>query len=111
MKKKEILIVFCLFLLALAVYGIISLKGKAGHRITVRNAENEILLDITDKDDGLYMIEGKRGVFHLEVKDGSWRAVDVDCPDKICEKQGWVSEERYVPIICLPNGILVTLDE
>ena len=111
MKKKELLIIFVLFLLGIG--GLFAFRSlfSGTHTIEVRNAANEVLLEVKDDQEGIYTIEGKRGLFHLEVKDGAWRAIDVDCPDKICEHQGWITSEAYAPIICLPNGILVVLSD
>ncbi|MBR2802247.1 MAG: NusG domain II-containing protein [Erysipelotrichaceae bacterium] len=111
MKKKELLIVFILFLLGIGGLFAFRTFFSGAHTIEVRDAENKVLLQVRDDQEGIYTIEGKRGLFHLEVKDKAWRAVDVDCPDKICEHQGWITSEAYAPIICLPNGILVVVSD
>ena len=41
---------------------------------------------------------------NVEVKDGRWRAVDVECPTQECVHVGWVDVDHYWPIVCLPNG-------
>lgn len=62
-------------------------------------------------EDNYYEIEGEYGLFHIEVKDGKCRAIDVDCPNQICVHTGWISVDNPIPIICLPNGIMVEIDE
>lgn len=62
-------------------------------------------------EDNYYEIEGECGLFHIEVKDGKCRAIDVDCPNQICVHTGWISVDNPIPIICLPNGIMVEIDE
>lgn len=34
--------------------------------------------------------------------------IDADCPDKICMKQGFVSDGT-VPIVCLPHKLVITI--
>ena len=36
------------------------------------------------------------------------RFVDVDCPDHICEKTGWISM-AYQSAVCMPNRTVVTV--
>ena len=62
-------------------------------------------------EDNYYELDGKVGKFHIEVKDGKGRAIDVDCPNQICVHTGWISVDNPIPIICLPNGIMEQIDE
>lgn len=41
-----------------------------------------------------------------EIKAGKIKMLDSDCPDKRCIKQGW---SDLVPIICLPNQIVIEI--
>jgi hypothetical protein len=50
-----------------------------------------------------------RGYNYLEVEHGRIRVQSADCPDGICIRQGWVSG-GLLPIVCLPNGLVVTFD-
>jgi len=45
----------------------------------------------------------------LEVERGRIRVAEADCPDGLCIRQGWVSG-GLVPIVCLPNTVLVTFE-
>ena len=62
-------------------------------------------------EDNYYSLEGDYGHFNIEVKDGKARAIDVQCPNQICVHTGWISVNNPVPIICIPNGIMVMIDE
>jgi len=86
-------------------------KPKHDVYVTVRNAYEEEILRFNISEDNYYEIEGQYGKFHIEVKDGKCRAIDVDCPNQVCVNTGWISVMNNVPIICLPNGIMVMLDE
>ena len=109
MKRKERFITLLILLLAAGAFAGTKLFGQKGGQITVKDASGEILLEAPLTTDQTYEIEGKVGLFHLQVENGRYRAIDVECPNHDCEEVGWVSPEDYRPIICLPNGILVEL--
>lgn len=47
---------------------------------------------------------------HLQAEEGRIRFVDVDCPDHLCEKSGWLVEP-YQSAVCMPNRTVVTVYE
>ncbi|HAM50108.1 MAG TPA: hypothetical protein DCP92_05225 [Nitrospiraceae bacterium] len=51
-------------------------------------------------------VESPYGHLTVEIKQRKVRVIDASCPNKLCEKEGWVS--RGV-IICLPNRISVVV--
>ncbi len=58
-----------------------------------------------DKD-RIVSVPGPFGVTVVEIKDGKVRVREAHCPNRICEKQGWVSRGA---IVCLPNHIVITV--
>ncbi|MGN1135225.1 MAG: NusG domain II-containing protein [Oscillospiraceae bacterium] len=56
--------------------------------------------------DGVYPFD-EYGVT-VEVKNRSVRVINSDCPDKICEKTGFISSSAQT-IVCLPNRISVRI--
>ena len=109
MKKKEIVIIAVIIGLALMLYLFIKPKNN-GPMIKVVHGDKTVdLLDINV--DNIYTYQGDYGVFHVEVKDGRWRAVDVECPTQECVHVGRVDVDHYWPIVCLPNGYAVMLEE
>ena len=45
----------------------------------------------------------------FEVKNGAIRFVDVQCPDHICEAVGFIGRENYLPAVCMPNGVMLSV--
>ena len=84
---------------------------KDSQRIVIKNSDGEVLLETSLNDNRIYEVEGKVGKFCLEVYDGRYRAINVECPNHDCEQVGWVSPTMYRPIICLPNGLIVELQQ
>ena len=79
--------------------------------VVVKNNNDNILLTFNINEDNYYELKGKYGDFNIEVKDGKCRAINVDCPNQICVHTGWISANNPLPIVCLPNGIVVQIDE
>lgn len=80
-------------------------SAKSGSNAAVfHNGEQTALLPL-DKD-GVYPFE-EYGVT-VEIKDGKVRISDSDCPDKICEKTGFITSPIQA-IVCLPNRISVRI--
>lgn len=49
-----------------------------------------------------------RGTNHLVIRNGKASVTEASCPDKICVRQGAVSESGQT-IVCLPNRVVVTI--
>lgn len=109
-KNKEYLIIASILLLLLTSYFIVnklaSSKVGDGQIVEVRE-KDEVIMTFDIFEDANYVIDVKLGHMHIEVKDGKYRVHDVDCPDKICEKVGWVEQGSATLIVCLPNNIVL----
>ena len=117
MKKYEIAIV--VIILVVAILGLIyfAIDNSDKTLVEVRyidaeTGEEEVILTFDKDEDGYYELDVYYGLFHIEVKDGQYRAIDVDCPNQTCVNVGWVpSLSVYSPIICIPNGITIQVVE
>ncbi len=73
---------------------------------------NEVLIEVEGKvaykypldSDRTVKVESRYGRLTVEIRKGEVRVVDASCPNKLCERQGWVSSGA---IVCLPNRISV----
>lgn len=74
--------------------------------IQVIHGDSVVML-LNSNIDGFYEVEGDYGIMHVEVKDGSWRVTEEECPNHICSSVGFVSTQDYFPILCIPNNIAV----
>jgi hypothetical protein len=71
----------------------VEIDGKVRYRYS---------LDTTRK----VYVEGSHGHLTVEIKDREVRVIDASCPNKLCERQGWIKSGA---IICLPSRISVTV--
>ncbi len=56
-----------------------------------------------------FTVTGDEGhVNEIEVRPGSIGIISADCPDKLCVRQGFISDSR-LPVTCLPNRVVIRL--
>ena len=80
-------------------------RSSGGARTAVIRRE-DIRHELSLGEDGLFRFDGIDAEF--EVKDGKIRITKVSCPDKICEKTGFIGSSGQ-SIICVPNKITVSV--
>ena len=111
MKRNEKYIVVGLLVVSFLMLVFYKMNRKDALMVNVKNANEEIVLRFNINEDNYYELDGKIGKFHIEVKDGKCRAIDVDCPNQICVHTGWISQDNPATIVCLPNGLAVIIDD
>ncbi len=63
------------------------------------------------KEDYTFAVTGDTGCENIiAVQPGSIGIQSASCPDKLCVKQGFISNTR-LPITCLPNHLVIQLRE
>ena len=112
MKKKtlknDILLIAVLLLLALAVWGVLSLTRERGGEAVV-TVDGALAATIPLTVDASLPVGAGRGFRNVvEVSGGRVRVTEADCPDKLCVRQGWISREGE-SIVCLPHKLVVTV--
>lgn len=114
MKKREVII---LVILALIAGGVIAYfkwpKQEETEPTTLVAIQhgNTILKEFDPSVDAIYEVTGDYGKMQIEVKDGKWHVKEVECPNHICEAMGWVDTSEIIPITCLPNNIIIFVEE
>lgn len=103
MTRKEKLFAACVCLLALLLWGAMTLlrPGDIG----------SVQIEIDGQDYGSYALNtdqvipiGDSNV--CEIKDGKVRMTEADCPDQLCIKQGAIGADGGI-IVCLPNKVVI----
>jgi len=113
MKKSEKRIITILFVIAVLAYGVFYFYRINNSQDMVQvihhfDGKEEVILEFDANVDNIYTFDVDLGEMTIEVKDGFYRAINVDCPNHNCEKMGYVNSESVLDtIICLPNGITI----
>ena len=63
------------------------------------------------KEPETFTVSGPAGENVIEIEPGRIRVEHADCPDQICVHMGWLTSEGGMPIVCLPNKLIISLDE
>lgn len=103
-KPSEAVVIGAVLLAAVAAVFIMNRQSGAPQTavITCGDIRRELSLG----EDGTFRFDGINAEF--EVKDGKIRVINASCPDKICEKTGFIGSAGQT-IICVPNRITVTV--
>lgn len=105
MKKRDLILIGSVLLVAALLFGVVSLLKKPGAYVVVRVDRTEVARYSLTQD-GEYPLNGGTNI--LCIRDGQAFLTDADCPDHLCVKQGKVNKTGQV-ITCLPNKLTVTV--
>lgn len=124
MNRKEQLIILLIMVIAVTMIVLRRMQPEpdidhnAGSRTSFPQEEakgmwvavvhdHQVVMYFDSGIDGRYTVAGNVGEMHIEVRDGRWHVEDVDCYDFTCKNMGWMDAENPLPIICLPNDIVI----
>ena len=102
-KPFEAVVIGIILLGSIAAAVIMNFSG--GSRTAVIQCGN-IRYELALDKDGVFRFDGIDAGF--EVKNGKIRLTEASCPDKICEKTGYIGSSGQ-SIICVPNKITVSV--
>lgn len=57
-----------------------------------------------------FTVTGENGENTIRVERGRIGVISADCPDKVCVKDGWLSDSAS-PIVCLPHRLVICLEQ
>ena len=103
MKKKELIFIAGILILAGVLWLGFQIAGKRSH--------NTIRISVDGKEFGTYSLSQDQ-IIHIgdtnvcEIKDGKVTMIEATCPDHYCMKQKAV-DEHGGSIICLPNKVVI----
>lgn len=103
LKKKELIFIGGILVLALAIWAGMSFMNKGSHgsiRITVNGEEYGIYS--LAKDQTIKINDTNV----CEIKDGKAHMISAECPDHLCMKQKAI-DEKGGTIVCLPNKVVI----
>lgn len=104
MKKKEIIFIAGILAAALVLWGVMSFF-RSGSCTQIR-------ITVDGEEYGIYSLTQnqtiKIGDTNIcEIKNGSVKMTEADCPDHLCMKQHAVGSDGGT-IVCLPNKVVIT---
>ena len=106
MNKYDKILIMIVFIIALLFIFVKKINNNNSNYAYVYY-ENKEVLSINLNTNDTYTVNGYNGEVVIEVKDRMLRVKEENSPLHICSKQGYVSKGS---IICLPNKIVIKLD-
>jgi len=105
-KADLVLIVF----LILCTFFSFSLwfRDGSGQRVIIIVDGHTIKEMSLDHEKEEIVMQGLKGPFAFEIKDGRVRMKDSACPNKICVKMGWVRHQGQI-VCCIPNRVVLKI--
>lgn len=104
MKKNDCILYFIVFFAILVLAAIYFLQPHKGDTVIIRHNGN-IVQKADLNTNAIIDIGGKNTVV---IEDGQVYMQYADCPDKLCMRQGSISDNRK-EIICLPNRVTISV--
>ena len=96
-------------LAALSAYTLSSRKGGCVAVISqYGETVREIDLSLVAKEYSFTVEAPNGGVNRVLVQPGRICVEEADCPDQICEQQGWLPDGA-MPIVCMPHGLVIEI--
>ncbi len=117
MKRKEITIVLIIGIIAMVGLIITNRIGNSSEEdsgsgvVVAIQYRNAIIQEFDPYVDAVYTVTGDYGTLDVEVVDGKWRVTNEECPNHICASMGWAGVDDLMPITCLPNNIMIYVEE
>ena len=107
MKKADKILIVCIMIVAVVLCVPLFFSKNENVYASVYVKEKQVLRISKDKT---YVVNGKLGKVHIEVKQKKVRVTQEKSPHHYCSKQGYVSDAN-VPIVCLPNETVVKIEK
>lgn len=108
-KKRDLLLLAVLLAAAALLFaGREFFTGRPAVMVSVSVDGTEIMTLDLNRNDDIVIESGNGQTNHLIIEDGKAFLTEASCPDKLCVRQGAISETGQ-SIVCLPNRVIVTI--
>ena len=103
----KILLIVILFL---SIFSIVLLQNyrQPGEIVVIKTA-NQIQHQLNLSENKELTVIGPVGKTCIQIKDKKVRVTHSDCPQKICEKTGWINKTDEF-IVCVPNKVVISIN-
>ena len=106
--KNDLMLICALLLLAGGIRVYMQATRTQGGEAVVTLDGDEIMRLPLEVDTLLPVAQAEGNANSVEICDGAVRVVAANCPDRVCERQGWIRYDGET-IVCLPHRLIVTV--
>ena len=113
-KKKlrnDLLLIIPLLVVAIIALVVVLTRKTDKPLVAKVYVENTVVqtINLSDKEERDYKIQGKNGELVVHVHDGKIKVLQSNCPHQDCVNQGEVSDTNH-PIICAYNEVYIVIE-
>ena len=113
-KKKlrnDIILIGALLLIATIAFVIVGFSSRKKNLVAKVYYQNEVveIIDLNNKEERDYEVDGLHGKVHIHTKDGGVAIVESNCPHHDCVNMGYVYKSNR-PIICAYNQVYIIIE-
>ncbi len=98
--------------LVFGLWSVLLLSGKRGSAVAEIVRDGEVIREIDlfrVTEAYSFAVEGPEGGTNtILVQPGRICVAEADCPDQICVRQGWLTDQA-TPVVCLPHRLMIRL--
>ena len=108
-KKRDFLLLAVLLAAAALLFSVRGFfAGRPAVMVSVSVDGTEIMTLDLNRNDDIVIESGNAQTNQLLIEAGKAFLTEASCPDKLCVRQGAISETGQ-SIVCLPNRVIVTI--
>lgn len=108
--KILVIVVLVCTVLFFGVKYLVDMNNQAEQKILNVSLDGKVIREINlskVKEKSIIQIKGNL-ISKIEIDNGRVRFVNAICPDKICEKTGWLEKPGQIAV-CLPNKVIIKI--
>ena len=109
MNKKDVLLIFVVLIISLLFIFKPNNNNNNNNKYALVYYEDKVILKVKLDKHQKYSVKGYLGDVIIETDIGKVRVSEETSKYHLCSKQGYVSNN--VPIVCLPNKIIIKIEE
>lgn len=105
MKKKDLILIGSILILALVGFVAVMMMKKDGTKVVIM-VDGAVYEEVSLSEDKMIEIKTEHGVNVVQIKDGIVKMEEADCPDQICVKHASIKKTGET-IVCIPHKVVV----
>lgn len=106
LKKRDLLFILVIIMLIIAVNIVVIFALKKDADYIELSVDGEIVDTYSLLEDRTVKVFEKDKINNFEIKGGTVRMTEADCPDGTCIRQGTISKHNET-IVCLPHRVVI----
>ena len=106
LKKKDVFLIILAVFVSFGLFLANRIFSVSGDSVNIY-VDSKLYKSVKISENQTVEINGTNKIL---IEDGKVSMIDADCPDKLCIKQGKITDNSK-DIVCLPNGVVIRVEK